>query len=107
MKIKKGDKVMMMVGKDRNKTGIVLRAFPKEEKIMVEGLHIVKKHRRPQKAGQKGEIVHIPRPFPAARAQLVCPHCGKPTRVGYRFEDIDDGKRIKVRICKKCKASIK
>jgi large subunit ribosomal protein L24 len=98
LKIKKGDTVKMLKGKDRGKTGKVLEVRPKEMKVVVEGLNLVKKHKRFRTQGMKGEIVSLPRAVPIANVMLVCPSCGDPTRVGIlRLE----GRRF--RVCKKCK----
>lgn len=99
MNLKKGDHIKMMTGKDRGKTGTVLSVFPDEGKISVEGINLYKKRVRPKRQGEKGETVHVPRPFYASRAMLVCTNCKQTTRVGHRLE----GNR-KVRYCKKCKA---
>ena len=101
MKIKKGDTVLVISGKWRGKTGKVLRAFPRELKVLVEGVNIVKKHQRPRRTGEKGQIVEIPKPIPVSKVKLVCPSCKKATRVGYKIE----GDK-KFRICKKCGAKI-
>lgn len=102
MKIHKGDNVVMLRGKDARKKGKVLTSFPKEGRIIVEGLNLVKKHLRPKKQGQKGQIVEIPRRVDASGVQLVCPKCNKKSRVGYLVKE--SGK--KVRFCKKCDAEI-
>jgi len=102
MKIRKGDKVKMIKGKDRGKVGKVIKVFPRENKVIVEGLNLVKKHLKPRREGQKGEIVSLPRKVPASNVMLVCPHCHQATRVGYRL--LAEGK--KVRICKKCQEEI-
>ena len=101
MKIKKGDLVKMITGKDRGKTGKVLRVFPQEKKITVENLNIVKKHNRPRKEGEKGQRVEIPRAITVSNALLVCPKCGKATRIGYRVSG-----DMKHRFCKKCESEI-
>ena len=100
MHIHKGDQVKILVGKDRGKTGKVLRVFPEDERVLIEGLNLFKKRVRPKRQGQKGEIVSIPRPLHASSVQLVCSSCKKPSRVGFREEG---GK--KVRYCKKCGAT--
>lgn len=97
MKIKKGDTVKIISGNDRSRTGKVLAVFPKEGRIAVEGVNVKKKHVRPRSASQKGELVQIPAPFPAGRAAIVCPKCGKAARAGHRLEA---GR--KARVCKKC-----
>ena len=100
MNLKKGDQVKVLSGKDRGKTGTVLKTFPQEEKISVEGLNVYKKRVRPRRQGQKGETVLVPRPLSASKAQLVCSSCKEPSRVGYRV----DGSR-KIRYCKRCGAN--
>lgn len=100
MKIKKGDTVKVLAGKDRGKTGKVLTAIPTEQRIIVDGLNVFKKRSRPKKQGQKGEIVSVPRPMAASKVMLICANCKNPTRVGFRM----DGPR-KVRYCKKCKSN--
>ena len=101
MKILKGDIVKIISGKDRGKTGTVLRALPAADKIIIDGLNLVKKHSRPRKQGEKGQMVSVPRPLGVSKVMLVCASCKEPTRVGSRM----DGSR-KVRYCKKCKAKI-
>ena len=101
MKIKKGDNVKIMAGKDKGKTGKVAKVIPLEEKIIVEGVNVKKKNMKPRKQGQKGHIAQITAPFFAANAMIVCSSCGKTTRVGYKME----GEK-KVRICKKCDGAI-
>ncbi|MBI2122165.1 MAG: 50S ribosomal protein L24 [Candidatus Sungbacteria bacterium] len=102
MKIKKGDTVKITSGNDKGKTGKVIRAFGNAGKIVVEGVNIRKKHVRPKRQGQKGEIVRIPAPFLVSRAMLLCPKCGKLIRPGMILHEDS----VKVRICKKCSAEI-
>lgn len=99
MKIKKGDQIKMLSGKDKNKGGKILRVFPQAGKVVAEGLNLVKKHQRAKKQGEKGQVIEIPRAVAVAKVMLVCPACNKPARIGYRLNEA--GK--KVRICKKCK----
>ena len=101
MKIKKGDNVIMVAGKDRNKTGKILHVAPDRGTVTVEGLNLVKRHLRPRKQGQKGQVISRERFVRASSVALMCKSCGKPTRVGYKL--IGDSK---VRICRKCKAEI-
>ena len=101
MKLKKGDHVLIISGKDRAKTGKILRVFPRISKIVVEGANIKKKHRRPRKAGEKGQMISFPAPLFSFRAKLICPKCGKPTKVGHSLRD-----DIMYRICRKCKLEI-
>lgn len=101
MNIKKGDNVIMLTGKDRGKKGKILFAFPDENKVVVEGLNTVKRHQRPKKQGQKGQIVNKERAVDASNAQLVCPKCGKPAKIGHKLAGDN-----KVRVCKKCGSEI-
>ncbi|OGG39007.1 50S ribosomal protein L24 [Candidatus Jorgensenbacteria bacterium GWA1_49_17] len=101
MKIKKGDNVRILAGKDRGKSGKVIKVYPQIGKVTVEGVNIYKKHSRPKKQGEKGEIVSVVRPIDVSNAVLVCPKCGKPSRPGFRSES---GKKI--RYCKKCKSEV-
>ena len=96
MYIKKGDKVQVLSGKDRGKQGVVLRALPAENKVVVS---VVKKAVKPNAANQQGGIVSQEAPIDASNVNLVCPECGKVTRVGHE----KDGKN-KLRVCKKCGA---
>lgn len=101
MKLKKGDTVILLSGKDRGKKGKILRVDSKKGRITVEGINVKIKHRKPRKAGEKGSKIDILASFYAGKAQLVCPKCGKPTRVGYKIAGGE-----KVRVCKKCKAEM-
>lgn len=98
-KIKKGDKVKVITGKDRGKTGVVEIVLTKDEKVKIEGINVVKKHLKPKRSGEKGQLTSISLPINISKVQLVCPKCGKPTRVGKTM----DGDK-KFRICKKCEA---
>ena len=101
MKIKKNDMVKMIAGKDRGKTGKVLRVYPEDMKATVENLNTVKKHSRPRKEGEKGQRLEIPRRVTVSNMMIVCPKCGQTARIGYRVEG-----EVKSRICKKCQAEI-
>ncbi len=101
MKIKKDDKVVVLAGKDKGKQGKVLVADPKGGKVVVEGVNVATKHRKPRKQGDEGGIIKVETPIYVSKVQLVCPKCGKATRVGFKVED---GK--KSRICKKCGAEV-
>lgn len=110
MKIKKGDKIKMLSGKDRGKTGKVLQVFPKEKRASVEGLNILIKHMRPRRQGESGQRIEFPAPFNISNAALVCPNCGKTVRVNYKEINInkEGEKKIvkKARVCNKCKQVI-
>lgn len=86
MKIRKGDNVIVIAGKDRGKTGKVVRAFPARSKVLVEGVNMAKKHQRPTKQNQKGQIVDVTMPVHVSNVQIVDPKTDKPTRVGYKVE---------------------
>jgi large subunit ribosomal protein L24 len=97
VKIHKGDRVQVLAGKDRGKTGEVIRALPGEGKVIVAGVNIAKRHTRPTRATTQGGIIDKDMPMHVASVALICATCG-PTRAGYRFAA--DG--TKVRICRKC-----
>lgn len=101
MKIRKGDKVKIMVGKDKGKEGIVEKVYPKQFKVLVPGVNLYKKHIKKSENFPKGGVVELPRPIAVAKVMLVCRGCGKPTRVGFKITG-----RKKVRICKKCESVI-
>jgi large subunit ribosomal protein L24 len=96
MKFKKGDKVVITIGKDKGQEGTIERVITKEEKVIVPGVNIYKKHVKGQ-GDNKGGIYEIPRPLALGKFALVCPKCKKMTRIGMKFAGKD-----KVRICKKC-----
>lgn len=104
MKIKKGDKVKILSGKDRGRVGTVELVLGKSREVLVGGLNIFKKHSKPRKEGDKGGIIDKSRPLAIAKVALVCPKCGMVTRVGYKITNL--GKKEKNRICLKCKAEI-
>src|SRR5437016_5367974 len=101
MKLKKGDKVQVLAGKDRGKEAQIERVFTKENLVSLPGLNIYKRHMKPKGEGQRGGIMEINRPFDVSKVALVCPKCKKVTRVGYKF--LNDKK---VRICRKCEQEI-
>jgi large subunit ribosomal protein L24 len=101
MKIKVNDKVKILSGKDATKNtkkeGKVIQVFPQNEKVVVEGVNIMKRHLRTRKDGEKGQILELAAPINISKVMLMCPKCSKPTRVGYKM----DGDKKK-RVCKKC-----
>lgn len=101
MDIKKGDTVKIISGKDKGKTGKVVRAFPEKGSVLVEGVNIHKKHSKPKKAGQKGQIIEMPAAVKASSVQIICTSCKKAVRVGKKVE----GEK-KFRACKKCGATM-
>lgn len=108
MKFKKGDLVLIISGKDKGRTGKIIKAIPKEFKILVEGINLKKKHVRPKKQGEKGQVIQVPAALNISNVKIICPKCGKATRVGYIIEknDLNSKKANKKRICKKCKQAI-
>jgi len=99
--IKKGDTVKIIAGKDRGKTGKVLKTYPARARVLVEGINQYTKHVRARSTNEKGQKVIVPRPLQISNAQIVCPSCGKATRVGVQ---VTQGK--KERICKRCGARL-
>jgi large subunit ribosomal protein L24 len=112
MHIKKGDKVILLTGKDEHKKtptgkrreGKVLEVSPKEGKAIVEGFNIVTKHLKPTRENQAGGSVMVESPIRACKLQVVCPQCGQPARTGRVIEN-DGDKNVKKRVCKKCSKS--
>ena len=102
MKIKKGDTVQVLSGNDKGKKGEVLQVMPKDSKIVVKGVNVRKKHIKPRKQGEEGGIIPLECAVLASKVNVVCPKCGKATRIGYSEE-----KGEKVRVCKKCGAKLK
>ncbi len=96
LKIRRGDKVVVLQGKDRRRQGVVKRVFPKKRLVLVEGVNLVKKHIKAQ-GKQPGGILEIEKPLPVSKVMVVCPHCQKPTRVKYQ---IKAGKKL--RVCRHC-----
>jgi large subunit ribosomal protein L24 len=97
MRIRKGDTVKVISGKDKGVTSVVMRALPESRKVVVEKVGVVKKAQRPTRDNPSGGIMSLEKPVHVSTVMLVCPKCTKPTRVGLRVED---GK--KTRFCKKC-----
>ena len=97
MHVKKGDKVMVISGKDKGKTGVILAAFPKKDRVLVEGVNIVKKHSKPSQVNPQGGIISQEAPIHVSNVMPIDPKTGEPTRVGIQV--VENGK--KVRVCKK------
>ncbi len=106
MKIKKGDKVKIIAGKDRGREGTVDQVLPKKKAVVVPGINVYKKTVRPKKEGDKGGIVDVVRPLDIAKVMLICPKCHQPTRVGYQVSKNKGKNSEKLRICKKCQELI-
>ena len=111
--VKKGDTVILMTGKYKDKfskpgvrkTGKVLEVSPKEGKVIVEGINKVKKHIKPRRMGDPGGIIDAEAPIYACKVQVICPKCDKRTRIGHSFKEVK-GKTTKIRVCKKCGAAL-
>lgn len=101
MKIKKNDNVMILAGKDKGKTGIVEKVFPIDGRLVVKGVALAKKHIKPSKKNPQGGIIDINLKIDGSNAMIVCPACGKPTKVAFKTSD-----KKKIRICKKCSQSL-
>jgi large subunit ribosomal protein L24 len=101
MKIHKNDMVLIISGKDKNRKGKVIASFPAKGKVVVEGINLRKKHVKPKRSGEKGQIIEMPVPLDVSNVKLICPKCGKITRIGYKTD-----KEKKYRVCKKCGAEI-
>jgi large subunit ribosomal protein L24 len=111
MKVKKGDVVQILSGKDRGKQGRVLEARPRERRVIVENLNVVKRHMRPRvlrdsnRMGQQqvapGGVIDKAAPLPVASVMVVCPTCERPTRVGIEIRDTAAGGQTRVRVCKR------
>ena len=101
MKLRKGDRVKVLTGKDRGDEGEIMRVLPKTNRVIVEGVNVAKKHQRALRATMQAGIIDKDMPMPASNVAIICPTDG-PTRIGYRFDD--QGK--KVRICRKCGGDI-
>ena len=97
MRIRKGDRVQVLQGKDRGRSGEVMRAIPSENKVIVEGVNIHKRHQRPRRGTMQGGIIDKDMPVHASTVAVVCAECG-PTRIGFRVDD--QGRKI--RVCRKC-----
>ena len=102
MNIKKNDKVIVLSGRDKGKTGEVLSADPKAGKVVVQGVSVATKHQKACKQGQESAIIKVETPIYACKVMVVCPKCNKPTRVAHKVGA--DGK--KVRVCKHCGAEL-
>ena len=101
MNIRKDDKVVVLSGRDKGKQGKVLTAMPKDGKVIVEGVNVASRHMKPKKQGDQGGIIKMETPLYVSKVMVVCPSCGKPTRVAHKIEN---GKKI--RVCKKCGAAL-
>ena len=102
LRIKKGDNVKVLSGNDKDKVGEILEVIPKQNRIIVKGVNVRKKHVKPRRQGDEGGIISTECPIDSSKVHVVCSKCGKATKVGYSEE-----KGEKVRVCKKCGAKLK
>ena len=101
MKVKKGDTVLIVSGKDKGRTAKILKSLIKERQILIEGVNQKKKHVKPKKEGEKGQVVSKSLPVDVSNVKFLCPKCGKATRLGYMID-----KDRKFRVCKKCRSEV-
>jgi len=102
MKLKKGDNIIVIAGKDKGRKGKIEKIFPKKGLVLLPGINVFKRHAKSRGEKQPGGIIDIIKPLPISNVALLCPRCGKPTRVGYQVSK--DG--TKSRICRQCQAII-
>ncbi|MFQ5860078.1 MAG: 50S ribosomal protein L24 [Dehalococcoidia bacterium] len=100
--IRKGDTVIVLAGKDGGKRGVVQRVLPAEQRVVVEGVNLAKRHRKPNPRVRQAGIVEFEAPVHLSNVQLVCPKCNQPTRIGHPI--LQDGRRV--RACQRCKAEL-
>jgi large subunit ribosomal protein L24 len=111
LKLRKGDTVQMLTGKDRGKQGRILDARPRDGKVIVENLNVMTKHQKPKPIRDASRMggtqiapggrIEIPAAVAVSNVMLVCPTCKLPTRIGYRFKEAKGGEQVKVRVCKR------
>lgn len=101
LKLKKGDKVIVTAGKARGQQGKIVRVLPRDNKVIIEGINLVKKRERSRREGKKGQVLEKAAPLDASNVQILCPGCGKGGRVGYKSEQ-----NVKMRICRRCQREI-
>jgi large subunit ribosomal protein L24 len=101
MKLRKGDRVRVLSGKDVGREGEITRVIPEQNRVIIDGVNVAKKHQRATKATMQGGIIDKDMPLNASNVAIVCGSCGQPTRIGYRFEGTE-----KVRVCRKCEKDL-
>ena len=101
-RIRKGDLVLVIAGKNRGKRGTVQRILPDENRVVVEGVNLAKRHRRPTGRVRQAGIIEFEAPIHLSNVMFVCPKCSQPSRVGHTL--LDDGKRV--RLCRRCKSEL-
>ncbi|MFQ3661708.1 MAG: 50S ribosomal protein L24 [Chloroflexaceae bacterium] len=108
MHVKTGDEVLIIAGKDKGRKGKIKRALPREERVVVEGLNLVKRHMKARGPRRPGGIIEMEAPIHVSNVMLICPGCGRASRTGHRFLEETDhkGRPRKVRFCKACDAVV-
>jgi len=101
MKVKKGDNVLIILGKDRGKSGIIQKVMPAEKKVIITGINIAKHHLKPSRKNPHGGIIDMVSPMAVSNVVVICPHCGRPARVGYKKLE-----KTKERICRRCQGNL-
>lgn len=101
MKIIKGDSVKVVIGKDKGKTGKIVKVYPKDDKVLVENINQYKRHLKKRSQNEESQIVTLTKPLPISNVLLICPKCNRLTRISFEMQ-----KGKKMRICKKCKKEI-
>jgi large subunit ribosomal protein L24 len=108
MHVKTGDEVLIITGKDKGKRGKVKQALPKANRVVVEGLNMMKRHMKQRGPGKPSGIIELEAPLQSSNVMLICPHCGRAARTGHRFLEETDHKnrQRKVRFCKACDEAV-
>jgi len=110
VKIKKGDNILVIAGKNRGKKGKVEKVITKKRKVVVSGVNILKKHTKPSNKNRQGGIIEFAAPLSISNVMIICPNCHKPSRISYKFLESrsksDSKNNQKIRICQKCKEGI-
>lgn len=106
VRIRRGDTVQLLAGRDRGKSGKVMQVFPRLAMVVVEGLNQRTRHLKRRSSSQPGQKLTFSAPLPVGKVALVCPRCGKPTRVAYTYRQADDGRREKSRTCRRCEQTV-
>ncbi|MDO8686704.1 MAG: 50S ribosomal protein L24 [Candidatus Berkelbacteria bacterium] len=101
MKLRKGDNVFVIAGKDRGKTGAIAKVLVQDDKVIVTGINISKHHLKPSRKNPHGGILDMPAPMQGSNVMIICPHCGKPTKIGTNVTE-----KSKERVCRKCKGNL-
>ncbi|MEK9176584.1 MAG: 50S ribosomal protein L24 [Patescibacteria group bacterium] len=101
MKLKKNDEVIVVIGKDKGKKGKIERVILKENKVLIPGVNLYKRHFKSKLQNKPSEIIEITKPMPVSNVAMICPNCHKETRIGYKIDN-----KEKIRICKKCNKKV-